>query len=276
VYRTSPARLHISVSSQHACGALAAFAANGVHFGGLQGQRLSSILRHSRRRPPGATGSLLLASLLVLVGCSRPVDRPLQGAQPARVEAASEFSGPPPTLAAPERASASPLPIIIALASPSPSPALALREPILSALLPAPEALVPPGPVNIGARIAGSVELAEVTLTIDGAAVQPRITMQDGRVWQVAYTISLDSGRHEARLNARDRDGRAGGYRWAFDVQSRQASPIPAPKPAPPAPAPQPAPKLQFHRLPRQWLGTSTERPRKRDSPDGESLSSAI
>jgi hypothetical protein len=60
----------------------------------------------------------------------------------------------------------------------------------------------------------------------------------------VGYTGKLDIGKHEVRLNAKDREGRAGGYRWQFDVEPR-ANPTqqPAVQPATPtraAPTPRP------------------------------------
>jgi hypothetical protein len=123
----------------------------------------------------------------------------------------------------------------VAVASPSPSPSF-LRDPLLSGLLPAPNALVAPGPVNIGARISASTDLTEVALTLNGQAVDPLITEQTTQVWLIGYTSRLDVGRHEVRLNAKDRDGRAGGYRWQFDVQPRpfgSATPAPARSPTP-------------------------------------------
>ena len=70
-------------------------------------------------------------------------------------------------------------------------------------------AMVAPGPVNIGARISASTNLAEVNLTLNGQNVEPMITEQSAQVWLIGYTSRLDAGRHEVRLNAKDRDGRA-------------------------------------------------------------------
>jgi hypothetical protein len=145
-------------------------------------------------------------------------------------EAASLAVEPPPTVSAPlPTPSPPPLPIVV-LASPSPSPSI-MRDPLLSGLLPAPNALVAPGPVNIGARISASTDLSEVVLTLNGQEVEPLITEQSARVWLIGYTSRLDIGRHEVRLSAKDRDGRAGGYRWQFDVQPRPFA-SPSPKPA--------------------------------------------
>jgi hypothetical protein len=173
---------------------------------------------------------LLGLSLALSVACSRPLDRPLQGARPkASSEGATLAVEPPPTVSAPlPTPSPSPPPVIV-LASPSPSPSI-LRDPILSGLLPAPNAMVAPGPVNIGARISASTNLTEVVLTLNGQTVEPNITEQSTQVWLIGYTSRLEVGRHEVRLNAKDREGRAGGYRWQFDVQPRpfaSASPVP-------------------------------------------------
>lgn len=170
----------------------------------------------------------VVAGLALLLACSRPLDRPLEGARPplAGEGAGSRLIEPPPTLVLATATPTAPLPIVLPAVSPSPSPALAGRNPILSGLLPAPESQVVPGPVNIGARISASTDLTQVSLTLDGAPVQPRITTQDARTWLVAYTSTLAAGKHEVRVNASDQDGRAGGYRWQFGVQARpEASP---------------------------------------------------
>jgi hypothetical protein len=163
------------------------------------------------------------------LACSRPVDRPLDGAPPVPYGqlASGRLVEPPPTLSVPGATPGGPpSPTVLAVASPSPSPTpvLAGHNPILSGLLPAPDALVPAGSVNFGARIAGSSDIAEVGLVLDGTPVQPQITQQDARTWLVAYSGKLDVGKHEVRLNAKDRDGRAGGYRWQFDVDSKAAA----------------------------------------------------
>ena len=175
-----------------------------------------------------------------MLACSRPLDRPLQGAPPVHGEISSGLLvEPPPTLTVPGGAAPVPSPMVPVAPTPSPSPALAARAPILSGLAPAPDAQVPHGPVSIAARIAGSVELVEVALVLDGAAVQPKITPQDPRTWLVAYTDQLEVGKHAVQLNARDRDGRAGGYRWQFEVQTKQP-PTPTAQPTAATPATMP------------------------------------
>jgi hypothetical protein len=89
---------------------------------------------------------------------------------------------------------------------------------------------VAPGAVTIAARISGDADLADASLAVDGAAVQPILSRSNPRTWVLSYTARLDTGRHETRLNARDLDGRVGGYRWQFEVQVRTPLPL-APHP---------------------------------------------
>lgn len=175
----------------------------------------------------------VLLGLQAVLACSRPIDRPLEGARPLAGDSGRGVQVPP-TLVPPASTATPPPPSPVVQAVPSASPSLLGRNPILSGLLPAPSAIVPPGAVNVGARISGSSDLVAATLSLDGAAVQPQVTMQDPRVWLVAYTGRLDDGRHEVRLNARDQDGRTGGYTWQFDVRPRTLpSPLPRTQPTP-------------------------------------------
>lgn len=171
----------------------------------------------------------LLSALLLLLACSRPIDRPLEGAPPVEARAARSLEvEPPPTLTPPQLPPPAPSPIIVALPSPSASPTAPAgwRIPVMSRLLPIPNTTVPAGSVEIGARVSGSTDLTEVTLLVDGAAVQPEVATQSPLVWIVSYTSRLGPGRHEVRISARDREGRTGGYRWFFDVEAGpQASP---------------------------------------------------
>jgi hypothetical protein len=181
---------------------------------------------------------LLLAALLLMVtaGCARPIDRPLEGARPARAaeDGASKVSAAPPTLAAkPAEPAASPTLVVAVVASPSPpvaavtaspqtvaaaSPVPPGRNPILGNLQPGNQAVVPAGTVNIGARITTTAELAEVVLTVNGVPVQPQVTQQDERTWLVAHASGLPAGSYRAHLTARDQHGRAGGFGWQFEV----------------------------------------------------------
>ena len=182
----------------------------------------------------------MVLGLMVIVACTRPLDRPLEGA-PARPGSAANLglTEPPPTLAVPGAPPAASPALLMLAASPIPSPTAAGRNPILSGLAPAPDAQIPPGAVSIGARISASSELSEVAVILDGATVQPRITTFDAKNWGIAYTSKLEAGKHEVHLNAKDSDGRAGGYRWQFEVEGPvQALPTTPPLPAPTASGP--------------------------------------
>src|SRR5919197_805201 len=112
--------------------------------------------RTSARPFRSACARLSLVGLLLTLACSRPLDRPLQGAPPVHGEVSSGLLvEPPPTLTVPGGAVPLPSPMVPVAPTPSPSPALAARAPILSGLAPAPDAQVPHGPVSIAARIAG-------------------------------------------------------------------------------------------------------------------------
>ena len=179
--------------------------------------------------PPTIINHLLppVLSLALLLACGRPADRPLEGAPPVREGQTPvvRSSEPPPTLAAvvlSQPASSLPQPLVAVAASPvaSPSPSLG-RVPIISGLLPGQNSVVSPGAVTIAARISGDADLAEASLTVDGASVRPTISRSTPRTWVLSYTARLETGKHEARLNARDLDGRVGGYGWEFNVQVR-------------------------------------------------------
>ena len=78
----------------------------------------------------------------------------------------------------------------------------------------------------IGARITASADLTEVVLTLNGVAVQPRVTQQDDHTWLIVHASGLPAGSHRAHLLARDQQGRAGGFGWQFEVAgSPRASP---------------------------------------------------
>lgn len=172
--------------------------------------------------------ALLLAS--ASLACSRPIDRPREGAQPVPSgPRATPTIDTPPTLAVPG-SPAPGVPIVIAVSpTPSPSPGTG-RPPIISALQPAADAVVPPGQVTLGARVAGSVELVEVNLSLDGAPLQPQLSQQDARTWTVSLARPFDApAKHTLRISARDREGKVGGFTWSFEV----AAPGPTPRPSP-------------------------------------------
>src|SRR5438132_3321354 len=90
-------------------------------------------------------GRAMLLAALLLLGCSRPLDRPLEGA-PARPGSVSDLglADPPATVVVPGPSPAAPQAAVLA-PSPSPTPAVAGHNPILSGLVPAPDAQVPTG-----------------------------------------------------------------------------------------------------------------------------------
>jgi hypothetical protein len=186
---------------------------------------------------------LLLAALLaVLMGCSRPTDRPQQGAAPGSGRA-PDLRGVdvPATLSPPQLTAgvAAPSPVVVVALTASPSPAIAGRNPIISGLAPGQDATVPPGPVTISARVAASSELSEASLSLNGAPVQSRVAAAGPLIWQVSYSGDLAAGTYAAQINARDRDGRAGGFRWQFTVGNGAPPATPATTPST-APAPKP------------------------------------
>ena len=183
---------------------------------------------------PGPRARGLLLALTLLAGCSRPVDRPLEGARPRSSELSTDIVAAPPTLSSAQPApSVSPSPLALAItpspqpaASPSPPPG---RNPIISGLQPARDAVVPPGAVTISARISGASDLTQATLSLNGAPLEASITRQDARTWLVSHAGRLAAGTYQARVVGTDQDGRAGGFRWQFQVAADPAaSPTPA------------------------------------------------
>jgi hypothetical protein len=183
------------------------------------------------------------------VACSRPIDRPQQGAAPGSGRA-PDLRGVdvPATLSPPQLTAgvAAPSPIVVVALTASPSPAIAGRNPIISGLAPGQDANVPPGPVTVSARVAASSELSEASLSLNGAPVQTRVAAAGPLIWQVSYSGDLAAGTYAVQINARDRDGRAGGFRWQFTVgggappatAATTPSTAPAPKPTAPPTAP--------------------------------------
>jgi hypothetical protein len=186
-----------------------------------------------------------LLLLAVLLACSRPVDRPQQGAAPGSSGRAPDLRGVdvPPTLSPPQLTASvvAPSPILVVALAASPSP-VAGRNPIISGLAPGQDANVPPGPVTVSARVAASADLSEASLSLNGAPVQSRVAAAGPLLWQVTYSGDLAAGTYAAQINARDRDGRAGGFRWQFTVGNGAPAPTAA---ATPTSAPAPAPKPQ-------------------------------
>jgi hypothetical protein len=168
----------------------------------------------------------LAACLVLLVACTnRAPERPREGAAPiiggtpVRIE-----GGAPPTLASSSAFQPSPTPLSFATpgspapliaASPAASPGL---YPVISSLLPAPGATLPPGDIVIGARITGSSDLTDIIAYVDGEAIPIEIGGPSIRLKVVNLVRTLAVGPHEVRIQARDQLGQLGGYRWQFTV----------------------------------------------------------
>jgi hypothetical protein len=184
----------------------------------------------------------LAVGMLLLVSCvNRAPERPREGAAPViggtpvRLE-----GGVPPTLAAPSSFSATPTPLVFATdPSPSPVPVLAASPaaspglyPVISSLLPAPGATLPPGDIVIGARITGSSDLTDIVAYVDGEAIPVDVGGTSVRLKVVNLVRTLAVGPHEVRIQVRDQFGQLGGYRWQFTVSPGgriQTEPTPRP-----------------------------------------------
>lgn len=168
-----------------------------------------------------------LAFAAALAACSRPIDRPLEGARPG--PGGTSKTDVPPTVSPPNAQTREP--IVIAASTPPPSPTTAGRPPIISGLLPPADAAIAPGQVNLGARVAGSSDLVEVSLWLDNVLLRPQVTQQDTRTWSVSVSHQFEGpGKHSLRISAKDQDGRVGGFQWSFDIGGA-AGPSPQAKP---------------------------------------------
>lgn len=189
-----------------------------------------------RRRGQTLATALVLAALIA--ACTRPIDRPRDGAQPIAAGATPGrlLPEPPPTLAPASNLVATSTPVpppspVPLAASPARSPGV---YPIISNIQPAPGASLPPGDVVIGARITGSSNLVTVLALVDGEPFQPTLSNPPSRSMVLSFVRQLPAGPHEVRIEARDESGQAGGYRWQFTVGPRQAAPD-STRSAPPA-----------------------------------------
>ena len=176
---------------------------------------------------------MLLAAALFLGACDRagrpPVvatGRPLEGARPVAAAGSSAQSGPPPTLAAAAALRFTPTPApsqttvpspAAVATGPSPSPSI---YPIFSNLQPAPGATLPVGDVVIGARVTTSLDLVDLVMSLNDEVVPQDVSRPGERVKCVSMVRSLAAGTYEVRIQARDREGQLGEYRWQFTVGS--------------------------------------------------------
>ena len=172
--------------------------------------------------------ALFVCLVLPLACTNRAPERPREGAAPViggtpvRVE-----GGAPPTLASSISFQPTPTPLVFTTPGSSPpSPAVLAASPVgspglspvISSLLPAPGATLPPGDIVIGARVTGSSDLSDIIAYIDGEAVTIDLGGPSVRLKVVNLVRSLSIGPHEIRIQVRDKTGQLGGYRWQFTV----------------------------------------------------------
>ncbi|MBA2450359.1 MAG: Ig-like domain-containing protein [Chloroflexi bacterium] len=194
--------------------------------------------------------TLLLVGLL-LAACTRPVDRPRDGAQPLAAGGAAGrlLSEPPPTLA--PAASLAVMPTIAApTVAPSPPPEASPGRsggiyPLITNIQPTPGSALPPGEVVIGARVTGAGNLSSVLAFVDGNPYQPLAANPPSRSLSFSFVRELELGQHEVRIEARDESGQMGLYRWQFTI-----GPRPPPATVPPPRDPSVAEPLQTFPIP--------------------------
>jgi hypothetical protein len=164
-----------------------------------------------------------------VAGCTRPVDRPLDGARPGSVASAKDLlvSASPVSVGTTPDAVASAAPAASPVVAPAPSPTTTGRGPIISTIQPQANANVPAGSVTISARVSAASDITEASIVVDGQATRPTST-GDARTPTYTLTMNLSAGQHQARIQVRDDQGRLGGYSWTFTVGS-----LPAPAASP-------------------------------------------
>jgi hypothetical protein len=172
--------------------------------------------------------------ILAIASCTRPVDRPREGAQPVLSggPAGALQPVPPPTVA--------PAPTINAPPPPEPPPAptapAALTKsgglyPLVTNMQPAPNTSVPPGDVTIAARVTGAGNLVEVRAFVGDEPYQPALPGQPARSAALSFIRRLDIGTYEVRIEARDDQGQARTHGWQFSVGARRLPPTLTPAP---------------------------------------------
>ena len=198
---------------------------------------------------PVSSARYLVAALglvaLLAGGCARPPERPLdgarplEGARPGSTGGASAQAGPPPTLASAASLRTTPTPAPTAtLPLPSPLPVAGAASPspsvypIVSNFQPAPGASLPAGDVVVGARVTTSTELVELVVFLNDEPIPQDLSRPSERVRGVSLVRTLAAGAYEVRIQARDRLGQLGEYRWQFNVGdgSRRAGATPPPR----------------------------------------------
>jgi hypothetical protein len=87
-------------------------------------------------------------------------------------------------------------------------------RPLITDITPQPNAVLDPGPVQIGAMIDSQRAIESATLLIDGQEVEISITQVGGQRWSISYESVLDHGEHELWLTVVDESGRSAEHRW--------------------------------------------------------------
>ena len=177
-------------------------------------------------------GAALAVALigLTIAGCTRPTDRPIEGARPGR-----ETASPDPirtltvAIDTPVPMTPTVVPVASPVLSPVASPTPTGRWPVISTIQPQANSTVPVGVVTISTRVSSLSDIAEATLFVDGQAARATTT-GDSRNPTYSATMSLAPGQHQARISVRDDQGRTGGFTWTFTVgdAAPRASPAPA------------------------------------------------
>jgi hypothetical protein len=178
----------------------------------------------------------LLLTALLLVACSRPIERPRDGAQVDISGRSFQPDSGPPTLVPPSREPARVPPTVRIQPPTVESTAVAARPPEIKQLDPLPDAQVFAGNVRFMMQITATSALSEVLASLDGSQVRPVIGQRSATLWSVSFVRNLQPGTHQVQVHARDQGGLSGQLDWRFEVIPGVGD-IATPAEAPPAPA---------------------------------------
>lgn len=99
-------------------------------------------------------------------------------------------------------------------------------RPAISNLAPKPNSETPPGPVTIQATVNSNAQpIRRVVMTLDGAVVEPAVTVKSDHVWVVTFTAVLRRGQHEVRVDMIDQAGHRDGHTWSFTAAGPRLAP---------------------------------------------------
>ncbi|MFN0074815.1 MAG: Ig-like domain-containing protein [Chloroflexota bacterium] len=187
---------------------------------------------HSSQRGPLVVIVACVIFAMTAAGCTRPADRPLDGARPGSIASANSEA----LVSASPLSVPSPAPVIFTVAPvasptvlPAPSPTATGRGPIISTIQPPANANLPAGPITVSARISATSDVSEVTLLVNGQATRPSAS-GDARNPTYSTSMNLPPGQHQARIQVRDDQGRVGGFSWSFTVGGGAPASSPASK----------------------------------------------